>query len=176
MADTFTTLWNRLLLRANVDPALAQDLVRDAFNQLAERRKWSWLQKSACWYPPSITVAGTVSLTPNSATVTGVGTNFDASWVGAQFRLDNTYPTYTIIAVQSATSMTLDAPWVGATLAGKTYTVFQCYFTTPADFQASYLLTNPTNSYRLWTDVTQFDLGGCDPQRASSGPAYAASF
>jgi hypothetical protein len=140
--DTFTTLWNRVQLRTPAaGPELCQDLIRDAFRQLAERREWSWLQNSSAFYTPSYTTTGTVSVLGGSAVVTGSGSNFTTDMTGKQLRVGalggSSYPTYTIIQVASTTSVVLDKPWVGPTLSAQAYTVFQCYFTVPADFGSS---------------------------------------
>ena len=178
--DTFTTLWNRLLLRAPAVGALAsQDFIRDSFQQLAERRTWSWRRGTSAFYPHIFYNTGTVDVTYNSQYITGTGTTWDASWVGAQFRggaIPSAFPTYTILAVLSATSIVLDKPWFGGTLTGIQYQIFQCYFPVPSDFQSFESLTNPTNSFQIWTNTTQAELDRMDPQRVTSGVVYAAAF
>lgn len=181
MADTFTTLWNRLLLRApGVGAAIAQDLIKDSFNQLAERRQWTWLIKSNAFYPPTFTSSGTVSVASGSFTVTGVGTVFDASMIGAQIRLGSpsgsSYPTYTIMQVLSTTVLITDQAWVGPVVSASAYQIFQCYFPVPSDFNYFYSLVNTTNSYRLWTNITQAELDMSDPQRVQTGITFAAAF
>lgn len=176
MADTFTTLWNRLLLRSPaVGAALAQDLIRDSFQQFAERREWSWLQKTSSFYPPALYNIGTVTVTEGLSTVTGVGTVFTPAMVGRQFRIA-LYPIYTILQYNGGTSLTLDRPWAGPTLAGQNYRIYQCYFTTPSDFQYFYSVTNPVSNYRLWHNSSQSQLDRADPQRTNSGQAFAVAF
>jgi hypothetical protein len=179
--DTFTTLWNRVQLRTPAaGPELCQDLIRDAFRQLAERREWSWLQNSSAFYTPSYTTTGTVSVLGGSAVVTGSGSNFTTDMTGKQLRVGalggSSYPTYTIIQVASTTSVVLDKPWVGPTLSAQAYTVFQCYFTVPADFGSFYSVTNPTANYRLNHNATQSELDSYDPQRSQSGISFALAF
>lgn len=178
--DTFTTLWNRLLLRAPaVGAGLAQDLIRDSFQQLAERRTWSWRRGTSAFYPHIFYNTGTAAVTYNSPYITGTGTTWDISWVGAQFRggaIPSAFPTYTILAVLSPTSILLDAPWAGGTSTGLQYQIFQCYFPVPSDFQSFESLTNPTNSFQIWTNLTQAELDRMDPQRVTSGVVYAAAF
>src|SRR5512146_852909 len=130
--DNFTTLWNRLNLRTGsaLGPDLAPDYIRDAFNQLAERREWSWLMKSSAWYPPLYSTPGTISVSPNQVTVTGSGTSFDATMIGKQWRIGSavgtSYPTYTIAQVPDTVTLILTQPWIGPTLTGQTYQLFQC--------------------------------------------------
>jgi hypothetical protein len=176
--DTFTTLWNRLQLRVPAaGPDLCQDLVRDAFNQLVERRPWSWRVKAGCFYPTTFTVTGTVNTTNGSAIITGVGTNFISAMVGFQIRIGGLLnATYTIIQVISATSIAVDRLWVGPTAVGQSYGVAQVYVTVPADFDYFYSVTNPTANYRLNFNVTQADLDSYDPQRSQVGQSFALAY
>lgn len=182
MGDTFTTLWHRLLLRtgSGIGPDLAQDYIKDSFNQLAERREWSWLMKSSAFFPPVYSTPGTIAVAPNQVTVTGTGTSFDASLVGKQFRVGSavtsSYPTYTISQVPSTTTLILSQPWIGPTLTGQTYSLFQCYFPVPDDFQYFYSIVNTTAAYRLWHNGTQAQLDIDDPQRIQVGISYKAAF
>lgn len=179
--DTFTTLWNRLLLRAPVVGAsLAQDLIKDAFNQLAEKRQWSWLRKHSTFYPPVYTITGTVSVAANGLIVTGVGTQFIPKMVGSQFQLGGpsgaSYPTYTISQYISPTSIVLDSPWIGPSLSTQGYSIFQCYFSVPTDFNYFHVLVNPTLQIKLNTRLTQSQLAINDPQRNVTGYSLGAAF
>jgi hypothetical protein len=182
VADTFTTLWNRLRLRApSIDAALAQDFVRDSFNQLAERRDWSWRTKHSAFVPPVFnTGADTVSTVANYTLVTSTNGSFTQDMVGMQIRIgsvgNSSYPTYTVVQYLGATQVMIDTPWKGPSLTAQRYQVFQCYFPVPADFQSFISLVNTTNSYRLYTNLTQSDLDTADPQRIQAGMTYAAAF
>lgn len=135
--------------------------------------------RSSAFYPSVFYNTGTVSVTPGSNIVTGSGTVFAANFTNCQWRPGAppaNYPTYTILAVLSSTSLLLDKPWVGPALSGQSYQIFQCYFSVPADFQYFYSLVNPTANFRLWTNITQAHLDLCDPQRSSSGLSYGAAF
>ena len=179
--DTFTTIWNRVQLRVQAaGPDLCQDLVRDAFQQLVERRTWSWLTGVSAFYPPTYTNPGTVSVIAGSAVVTGVGTSFVPDHVGKQIRVGgiggSSYPTYTVTQVTSSTQLTVDRVWVGPSLSAQAYTLFQCYFAMPDDFQEFYSVINPTANYRLNFNATQAEFDSYDPQRSQSGISYALAF
>jgi hypothetical protein len=179
--DTFTTLWNRLLLRVPAaGPDLSQDLIRDAFNQLAERRMWTWLMKTNSFYSPMYVAGGTVSATPGSMVITGSGTAFISDMLNKQIRIGalggSSYPTYTINQVTSPLSVVIDRPWVGPPVTAQAYMVFQCYFPLPLDFQYFYSVINPTGNYRLNHDATQAELDSYDPQRSQSGISYAMAY
>lgn len=136
--------------------------------------------RTSAFFPPVYTTPGTVSVSPNQNTVTGVGTSFDASLVGKQWRIGsaiaNSYPTYTIAQVPSTTSLILSQPWIGPTLTAQSYQLFQCYFPVPADFQYFYSIVNTTAAYRLWHNGTQAELDMDDPQRIQVGISYKAAF
>ncbi len=181
MADNFISIYNRLLNRAPaVGVLLAQDLVRDSFQQLQSRREWSWLVKRSSWYPSVYYSTGTISIVPGGFLVTGSGTAWDTTFVGTQIRgglPPTNLPTYTIVAVLSPTSLLLDSPWVGPSLAGSNYQIFQCYFPTPSDFVSFVSLISVTNNYQLHTNVSQATLDLVDAQRVYlAGNSYAASY
>lgn len=178
--DTFTTLYNRLLLRCPiVGPLFAQDLVKDAFKQFCERRAWSWRQKSGVIAPQSFLTPGTVSLTPGSAVVTGSGTSFTTALINSQFRAfpgNSPYPAQTILQVPSTTTLVLDSMWKGPASSGLPYQLFQALFILPADFQSFVSLVNSASALQLHTTMTQSILDRYDPQRTKYGPAYSCAF
>src|SRR3989304_9393290 len=101
MADSFQDCWGRVLLRApNLGPKLAQDMVRNAFRNLAERRRWSWSVKESQIIAPVVYNTGTVTVTLNSNIVTGASTVWTSAMVGRQFRTGLEEPIYTVSSVQ----------------------------------------------------------------------------
>ena len=174
--DSFTVIWNRVLLRCpSASAFLAQDWVRNAFRQIAERRRWSWLVKYGQFLVPAVYNTGTVSLTRSSATVTGSGTTFTSAMVGRQFRIGTGTPIYTISAYTSATSITLDSVWGGSTVSGSAYSIYQCYFTPATDFHSFISVFDPAMNWQLWLNVQQEELNLWDAQRANMGQSYVVS-
>lgn len=182
MADTFTTLWNRLRTRCPaLDPIFAQDIIRDCFNQLGERREWSWTMGHGAFYPPTYIITDTVSIFAGNYLVTSTGYLFNPGMIGKQIRIGGpggigNYPTYTIVAYVSQNQILIDQAWVGPSVVGAQYNIFQCYFPVPADFQYWISLVNSTDNYQLWTNLTQAELDRADPQRTQTGISYAAAF
>lgn len=177
MADTFAEVWGRVLLRApNLSPKLAQDMVRSAFRRLAERRRWSWLVKQSQIIAPAVYSTGTVTVTLNSNIVTGSSTVFAETHVGRQFRVGLLTPIYTIVSVQSATQLTLDQVWGGATASAQSYEIYRAFFEMPTDFHQLISVYDPQLNWRLHLDVDQNELNTFDAQRANSGNAYLVSF
>src|SRR3990167_9721112 len=116
MSDTYADVWGRVLLRApNLGPKLAQDMVRNAFRKLAERRRWSWLIKQSQIIAPVVYNTGTVTVTLNSNIVTGASPVWTSAMVGRQFRTGLLTPIYDIVSVQSTTQLTLNQVWGEAT-------------------------------------------------------------
>jgi hypothetical protein len=179
--DNFTTLWNRLRLRCpSIDPSFAQDIVRDSFNQLAERREWSWLYGHSTFVPPVYNITTQCSVDSNVPIVTASAAQFTPDMVGKQIRIGalggTSYPTYTITQVLSPTILLMDQGWWGPPLTNQQYQIFQCYFPVPQDFQSFISLVNTTSNYRLWTNLKQSELDIADPQRIQIGITFAAAF
>ena len=177
MSDTFADVWGRVLLRApNLGPKLAQDMVRNAFRKLAERRRWSWLVKQSQIIAPVVYNTGTVTVTLNSNIVTGSGTNWTAAYIGRQFRTGLLEPIYDVAGVQSTTQLTLNQVWGGPTASAQGYDIYQAFFEMPSDFYQIISVYDPSLNWRLYTDVDQQEINSFDSQRANTGNAYLVSF
>lgn len=166
-----------MLLRCPaLSPKLAQDFTINAFRRLAEIRRWSWLVKYNQFIAPNVYNTGTVSVTNGLTTVTGSGTTWTAAMVGRQFRVGLSAPIYTIAQFNNSTSLQLDLPFGGPTSAGTGYSIYQCYFTPPADFHQFITLWDPAFNWSLWLDTQQTELNIWDAQRSNTGNAYSVSF
>ena len=69
-------------------------------------------------------VAGTVSVTTGTSTVTGVGTPWHAGMTGLHFNVAGNSDIYTILSVDSPTSLRLASVYTGASAAAQGYTIF----------------------------------------------------
>lgn len=176
--DNFTTLWNRLRARASaIDALLCQDIVKDSYAYFAHKRNWSWRRKAATIAPKAFSVVDTISVTGNSAVATSSLGAFTQDMVGAQLRISGvTFPLYTIVRYVSAFSVMMDRPWAGSNQTAVNYDVLQAYFTVPSDFQEFYSVVNPSENYRLWTNLTQSQLNIFDPQRTQYGSSYGVAY
>ncbi len=179
--DNFLTLTNRLLSRAPaIGPVLAGQLVNDSWRTLQARKDWAWRRKSGVFAPPTSYNAGQVSTnvaTGNANLITGVGTTWDGTMVGRQIRCGGLlYPYYSIIAVLSPTQILIDSPWAGPDIAGQAYQIVQVYYAVPDDFGYFDLVVSIKDSYKLWTQATQAELGLWDPQRSTQGQTYCVAY
>lgn len=171
--DTYAQLWGRVLLRCpSASSLLAKDWIQNVFRQVAERRRWSWLLKYNQFLVPAQYSTGTVTVTRDSASVTGSGTAWTSAMIGRQFRVATTVPIYTIATVPSGTSLTLDSNYGGSTAATQAYRIYQCYFTPPTDFHAFQTVWDPAMNWQLTRHTQQNDLNTWDAQRATTGLGY----
>src|SRR5262249_38628640 len=147
----------------------------NAFRQIAERRRWSWLIKFGQFIAPPVYSVGRVNCLRYSTTVTGIGTDWDQSLVGRQFRVGLAAPIYTISTVTNATTMDLDAVWGPLDVSNVGYEIYQCFFTPPEDFHALMTVWDPAMNWQLWRHIQQQELNTWDAQRASRGQAYCVA-
>jgi len=174
--DTYDSIVNGLLLRCPAAGGqLAEQFVNYAFRDLIEKRKWSWSIAQSQFIFPAAYTTGTVTVTNNSNAVVGVGTAWTASMIGQQFRTSTLTPIYTITAVGSATTLTLDQVWGAATASAQGYKIYVAYQIPPTDFHAFTSIWDPNFSWQLWSTVSQAELNTYDAQRASQGTPYVVA-
>jgi len=172
VADTFTQLWNRVLLRCPAaGPMLARDWVKNAFREVADARRWSWSLKRGQFIVPDLYRVGTATVTQNSSTVTGIGTGWDQSMVDRQFRIGSD-PIYTIVRVHSPTALELDQPYGGRSQSAVGYAIYQCYFTAPPDFREFLSVWDPAMNWQLVLHTHTREVTGWDAQRTTVGQSY----
>lgn len=153
---------------------LAEQLIRDRYRLILERRNWSALRAEGEFILNASKSSGTVNVTNNSDAVVGVLTAFAPSDVGRQFKAGAGSPVYTIATVTDPFHLTLDRVWGGDTsaLAPVSYTIFDGYVTAPADFMRFIVVTDPRMGWRLRFWITQEELNSWDPQRNFFGQPY----
>lgn len=179
--DDFVSLSNRLLNRApGVGLALSQQLINDSWRTLQSRREWSFRRRHGTFAPPNIYTTGqaTTNVATGSPTlITGIGTTWTQAMIGRQIRIGGLlYPYYTIVGWLDATHILIDQPWAGADVIAQPYQILQIYYPVPADFGYWVVVVSVKDGYRLWTNVTETDLGLLDPQRTNQGQTYGVSF
>lgn len=147
--------------------------MNNAWRRIAERMSWSFLWREGQFLLNTVVKAGTVTVTRNSAGVVGVGTAFDATMIGRQFRTGTNTPIYTVSAVADATNLTLDRVWGGATASTQGYEIYNAYVTVPSDWHSFITVWDPRHNWQLHHNVGQDMVNGWDAQRTNSGsPPY----
>lgn len=170
--DTFDQIVGRVLLHCELaGEPLARVWVDNAFREIGEYRPWSWKVRRGQFLIPTVYNTGTMTVTTGSDTVTGIGTVWDSSLEGRQFRAGNP-PLYTVKKVFSTTSLQLDLPWAAASLTSSGYEIYQCLFTAPADFFSFISVLNPTAGFQMGWGVEARELDQKDSQRKSAGLPY----
>lgn len=150
---------------------LAQRWIRNRYRNICERVLWSFKLGRGTFGTPAAYSTGSVTMTNNSAAVAGSGTTFTASMVGEQLKVSGYVVTITVY--NSATSLTVDQNWLGATTAGLNYTICQAYITpTDTDFHAFYSVVDPVRSWKLHLGFNNSQLDRIDARRNSTGTPY----
>jgi hypothetical protein len=176
--DTYRDIFGKVLLRCpDAGRELAADWVNNAFREIAEKRRWSWLFKFGQFEMPALYNTGTISATRGDNTITGSGTAWTGDMQGRQFRGGGVNsPIYTITQVNSATSLSLDTPWGAATNSGLGYQIYLAYVTPPSDFHAFVSLWDPQMNWQLYLNVQTAEIDQWDAQRANLSQTYVVSF
>jgi hypothetical protein len=154
---------------------LAEQFINYAFRDLIEKRKWSWSIAQSQFVFPAAVTTGTVTVVNNSNAVVGLGTAWTTAMIGRQFRTSTLTPVYTIIAVGSPTTLTLDQPWGAASASAQGYKIYIAYQIPPTDFHAFTTVWDANFSWSLWTDMSQAELNTYDAQRAAQGTPYVVA-
>lgn len=154
-------------------------LINRAYGTIRNANLWSFQLFESSWISPPPVVAGTVTTTQGSATLT-----FDATALAAllasqaaasyspitirQFRI-GTGGIYNIIAFNFGTGVaTLDRIYGDSPSgSGQSYTVYQVYYTPPfADHLTWKSVRNPAMFLDLGLDMTRAEVDARDPQRS----------
>jgi len=177
MQETYSELWRSLQLHSPVLPTtLAQQFIRSRFRDIRRKRLWSWRIAQSQFITPAAYTTGLAKTTLNSNFVTGQGSVWTSALVGQQFRFGGIAPIYTVIEVDSPTSLQLDQPYGGVTSPNFTaYQIFPAYVTPPSDFQDFISLKDTFNNYRLYLHMTQEQLDTYDAQRSWAGNPYGVA-
>lgn len=184
--------WNEVKGQVpGLDLFLAQRFVNRAWRDIRESRHWSFLRAEGVLWSPAEVNSGTVTVTQFSASVT-----LDATATTALTGLSNPLITfrqfrvgtgslYNISSLAGST-LTLDRLYREDSGAGKSYSVYRCYYGPPedgagaevTDFLCYKSVTNPIDAYALRLDITREELDKRDPQRASLGsdPLYLVPY
>lgn len=95
-----------------------------------------------------------------------------SSYAGRQLRISSSYPAFTILAVTSSTSLTLENSWGGADLSGTSYSIVKKYYTIDPDIKDILLCVDQSQPAALNIHISQAYMNQIDPQRTASGDPY----
>lgn len=174
MPETFGDVWRRVRLHVPAAPTfLVREWVNTAWKPLARSRHWSFLYGELRLTIAAARSLASVTTTNGSATVTSAGL-FVAADQGRQFRTAN-YPVYTIQTFTDINTLQLDIPY-GETGGVSAATIYDGYYTAPADFESFRLIADPYNQRRLafWISADQLNILDPTRQGSDSGPRLLA--
>ncbi len=103
----------------------------DVLSRLSD---WKWARDYKHLILTPAYSTGTVSVTQNSAVVTGSGTTFNTSWKNRVFWIPSTGANYKVLSVDSTTQLTLEIAYQEANASGASYYLVQNRY--PLDNQA----------------------------------------
>lgn len=106
--------------------SLVNFAIQIALSRICQEFDWPYYMQTGIVNTVATYAIGTTTVTNGSKTVTGIGTTFTAAMVGRKFRHANENAFYVIATYVSATSITLNTPYQGATdSTGSTYTIYK---------------------------------------------------
>jgi hypothetical protein len=153
-------------------PGVSLDLIDSSLNsryeQILNYHEWEGLHAHTTVETQAAYQSGTDSVTPTvgSTAITGSGTAWTSALVGQRFLVVGDTEFYTITAVGSATSLTIDRAYegdadqaAGTTLPGSAYILFQHIYALPSDCKYIESVENPITGYPLqFLAKEQFDI------------------
>lgn len=124
--------------------------INDARREVAKKNDWNCLKQFYNLLLPSDITTGSVSINSGEYTVTGVGTAFADSMVGSYINFGSTsqseYEWYRVSKVNSALELIIDAPYIGDSITGQSFTIRKIYHRIPGNvskIDEIYEFTNP---------------------------------
>lgn len=148
---------------------LIQTWLNNAYREVIDSRMWYGLMVRGQVTVPSVYTTGTVSVVNGSNTVTGVGTAWDSTFIGRQFRSGFTTGFYTIVDVPNATTLTLELPWGNQTQGPIGYSILKNLVSLGANIKYVLEMVNQRQGYRLFVNMPQKMLNIYDTWRTSTG-------
>ena len=115
-----------------VDVDLIEGWISDRYEEILSELPWTRQNTTAVLQTAAPYSVGTVSLTPDSASVTGTGSAFTSAMTGMAFRVAGEDDIYAFTRT-GPTSGTLDRPFEGKGGSGLSYSLFQHIYVMPAD-------------------------------------------
>jgi hypothetical protein len=160
----------------SVDLTLIEGWIGDRYSEILSELPWQRLSVESVLQTVAPYSTGTVDLTADSDTVTGIGTTFTSAMSGRAFRVTGRTELYQFTFVD-ATTGTLDRPYEGDTDSELGYKIFQYVYPMPADCR---MLENNAFSGFTFGPLTRLDrsqMNRSDPAMATFGtPRYWASY
>lgn len=159
------TSWN-----PNVDPMTAGRWINNYYRKVMDMRSWYGLKIKGQVSVRKNVNSGQVVTTYGNPFVTGVGTTWDPSLVGLQFRSGFTYNYQTITNVIDATHLQLDTPFAGAVGTNTTgYMIVDSYIDFGMNIKRMLWAVNQQQGWPMKVNTPQETINAWDVWRISLG-------
>jgi hypothetical protein len=153
----------------DASPLIVDKWINNAYRRIIDKRMWYGLMVKGQVSVPSVYTTGTATVTNASTAVVGIGTAWDNTFVGRQFRQGFSSPFYTIKSVQSATALTLDLPWGNPSATSTGYQILQNIVSLGNNIKFVIEMVNQRQGYRLYLNMPQDVLNRYDTWRTTTG-------
>jgi len=154
------------------NPDLSSLLIRrwinNHYREIVDKREWYGTLIRGQVMVPGVYSTGQVAVTLNSAVVTGIGTAWDPTMKGRQFRVGFTTGFQNILSVDSPTQLTLDLPWGNPSQSATGYQIVSTWFSFP-NIKRFKEMVNQRQGYRLLLNIPQAPLNQYDTWRTTTG-------
>lgn len=148
--------------------------INSIVRKIYDRRTWYGLMVRGQIATTGFTIGGKCQVTLGSPIVQGVGTNWDPSLIGRQFRIGYNTPPYTITAMDAEfQQLTLEMPWASPTLLSAGYLIAQYYYSPGPNIKYIHTARNLIMAWRLRLDLNQQSLDQIDPWRINTFSPWA---
>jgi hypothetical protein len=149
-------------------------LINNAYRRTLDSRNWYGLLTYGQVVVPQCYTTGQAVVTPLSPIVTGIGTAWNSTMVGLQFRAGFTTPIYTIVAVDTgAQTLTLNLVWGGQNAQTTGYSIFQNICSLGPNIKFCLSMVNQRQGYKLQVRWPRQYVDSFDVWRATTGWTYA---
>jgi hypothetical protein len=160
------TDWN-----PNVDPMTAGRWINNYYRKVIDMRTWYGLKLRGQVSVIQPVNSGQVSSQYGNPTITGIGTSWDQTLVGLQFRTGFTYGYQTIVEVnEGAQTLQLDTPFAGAAGTNTTgYIIVEAYVDFGANIKRLLWATNQQQGWPMTVNIPVQTINQWDVWRQSLG-------
>ena len=153
----------------SVDPMQAGRFINNTYRQIIDMREWYGLKLRGQIAAPNVLQTGQCTATAGSTSVQGIGTTWDTTLIGQQWRLGFTFLWQTIVNVDPiAQVITLDMPFSGPTQTGG-YMILQAYYPIAPNIKRLLWAVNQQQGWPMYVNVPEETLAQWDTWRTSIG-------
>ncbi|HUX16324.1 MAG TPA: hypothetical protein VMW52_07605, partial [Phycisphaerae bacterium] len=174
MAETFVQIWRQVKMYCHVaPPTLCRLWVKNRFEQVLDRRMWSFQWGTGCWNVKD-PITGSATITQGSTQVDFPGGELPGdgtSIVGRQLVLNGQTPYYTITKNDSATQLFVDQAIVEPDAIDVDAEIVMAHFMSEkSDFEKLISIVDRLNGWQFRRNVSLEEMNNVDAERSSVGP------